>query len=149
MMEAQKDVLSADTLAAIRWLGMPEGTPFPLPESKAAFLLEPRSADLTQVELLPGEIRLWDNAMHAWTQARCAFRERSWGIVSSLYVDHIAWAHQTGQPFAAERETFAAILMSIGFQIADGMCYGLILAEDYEAARHIREPPKASPARNH
>lgn len=94
----------------------------------------PRSADLALVELLPAEVRQWDDTMRAWTQARCAFREQSRGSVSRLYVDHIEWAHQIRQPFICDRETFQAVLMALGFQIQDGMVSGLLLREDWEAA---------------
>ena len=105
----------------------------------------PRPETLAQVELLPAEVRAWDDSFDLWTQARCAFRDHSWGSVSALYVDHIEWAHQTGQPFAGDRETFQAILMALGFQIQDGMVSGLILREDWEATFWKPEPPKVVP----
>jgi len=102
---------------------------------------EPAAGLMAQVELLPSEIQAWNDAMRAWTQARCALRERSWGSVSSLYVDHVAHAHQTGGMFAPDRETFQAILMALGFAIEDGMVYGLLLREDEEAAHWRPKPP--------
>ncbi len=57
-MEVQKDTLSPDTLAAIRWLGMPEGTPFPLAKANPS----PRPETMAQVELLPDEIKEWNSA---------------------------------------------------------------------------------------
>ena len=118
-----------------------------IPGQTQNFSPDPRPEMLAQVELMPDEVRLWDDAMHAWTKARCAFREKSWGSVSSLYVDHIEHAHQTGGMFAPDRETFQAILMALGFQIHDGMVYGLILREDAEAAHWQPEPPKVMPRR--
>ncbi|MHB1959411.1 MAG: hypothetical protein ACYCO5_10310 [Acidobacteriaceae bacterium] len=138
-MEAQKDMLSADTLAAIKWLGMPEGTPFPLAKINPS----PRPETMAQVELLPAEVRAWDDAMLLWTRACCCFHDGCWGSAGSLYVSHIEWAHQTGQPFVADRETFTSILMALGFQIQDGMVYGLILAEDWEASFDARFPRKS------
>ena len=107
----------------------------------------PRAETLAQVELLPAEVRQWDEAMLRWTQTRCAFRERSWGSLSSLYISHIEHAHQTGGMFAPDRETFQAILMALGFQIEDGMVYGLILREDWEAASYVPPVPKPTPSR--
>ena len=146
-MEAQKDTLSPDTLAAIQWLGMPEGTPFPLAESKAPSEPSPRPETMAQVELLPAEVKEWDDAMHAWTQARCSWRERSSGSLSRLYISHIEHTHQTGGMFAPDRETFVAILMALGFQIQDGMVSGLLLREDYEAAHWRPEPLNILPKR--
>lgn len=98
----------------------------------------PRPETLAKVELLPAEVREWDDALLVWAKARCAFRERSWGSLMRLYVDHIEWAHQTGGMFAPDRETFQAILMALGLQLADGMVYGLILAEDLPTERRNR-----------
>ena len=135
--------MSTFTQMAENWIRQNHRQSVPSPEAS------PCSVTLAQVDLLPAEIRKWDDAMLVWVRAHCAFRERSWGIVSSLYVNHIEWAHETDHPFAADRETFQAILMGLGFQIADGMCYGLILKEDCAGAHHVPEPLKATPARNH
>ena len=107
----------------------------------------PRPETLAQVELLPAEVKEWDDAMHAWTQARCSWRERSWGSLSRLYISHIEHAHQAGGMFAPDRETFVAIVMALGFQIVDGMVSGLILAEDWQAAHWKPEPAKVKPVR--
>ena len=95
---------------------------------------EPRPSDMAAVELLPDEVRYWDDALLGWTQARCVFRERSYGAVGKLYEDHVAWAHRTGAPFVADVETFLAILMALGFQVDGGMVYGLIFRADANAA---------------
>lgn len=108
----------------------------------------PRPETLAQVELLPAEVRQWDDAMLVWARAHCAFREHSWGSLSRLYISHIEHAHQSGGMFAPDRETFQAILMALGFQIEDGMCYGLVLADDANAAHWQPEAPKAVPSRN-
>lgn len=101
---------------------------------------------LAAVELLPREVQAWDDVFLSWTQAHCAFRERSWGGLSSLYISHIEWAHQTGRQTSGDRETFAAVLMSLGFTIQDGLVYGLLLNEDLEAAYWKPTPPQATPA---
>lgn len=94
---------------------------------------QPRHSDMAAVELVQDEIGRWDYALHVWTQARCAWRERSWGSLSKLYESQVAWAHQTGQPFAPDAETFMAILMSLGFHVDGGMVYGLIFKADANA----------------
>ena len=142
-MEVQNRLLSTDTLTAIRWLGMPEGTPFPLAKINPS----PRPETMAQVELLPAEVRAWDDVMLAWTRACCSFHDGCWGSVGSLYVSHIEWAHEIGQPFVADRETFAAILQCLGFKIQGGMVYGLLLKEDYGAARYVPLVPKPTPSR--
>ena len=76
-------------------------------------------------------------------KAHCAFREHSWGSLSRLYVSHVEHAHQIGGMFAPDRETFQSILMALGFQTADEMCYGLILKEDrpsFPTARKTSAP---------
>ncbi|HVC90423.1 MAG TPA: hypothetical protein VND66_07355 [Acidobacteriaceae bacterium] len=97
--------------------------------------LPPRPETLAQVELLPAEIRQWDDAMLVWASAHCIFRDRSWGSLSRLYISHIDHAHQSGGMFAPDRETFQAILMALGFHIQDGFVYGLILREERTLAR--------------
>lgn len=105
----------------------------------------PRAETLAQVELLPAEIRQWDDALHTWIQTRCGWRKDSWGSVSSLFIDHIEHAHQTGGMFAPDRETFAAILMALGFQVRDGFVYGLLLRRDADAAQWKPETAKPTP----
>lgn len=104
----------------------------------------PRPETLAQVELLPAEIRVWDDTFRAWTQDCCVFRERSWGIVSELYISQTEWAHDTDNPFLGERETFVAILQSLRFSLSSdaSKVYGLLLKEDAESAG-------AAPARQH
>lgn len=101
----------------------------------------PRPETLAQAELLPAEIRAWDDTFRAWTQDCCLFRERSWGIVSELYISQTEWAHDTDGPFLGERETFVAILQSLGFPIVtDGSeVYGLLLKQDVESAEAAPE----------
>ncbi len=129
-MDAQIELLNSDTLAVIQWLGLPEGAPFPLARSHSTIEPSPRAETLARVEMLASEIRAWDDAMLLWVKVHCAFREHSWGSLSRLYVSHIEHAHQSGGMFAPDRETFQAILMALGFQTVDEMCYGLILKED-------------------
>ncbi|MGB8477670.1 MAG: hypothetical protein WCE63_02365 [Acidobacteriaceae bacterium] len=81
------------------------------------------------MELLPAEVRQWDDAMRVWANAHCIFRDRNWGSLSRLYKSHIKHAHQIGGMFAPDAETFQAILMALGFQVQDGFVYGLILRE--------------------
>lgn len=100
----------------------------------------PRPEALTQVELMPVEIRAWDDTFRAWTLSCCEFRECSWGIVSALYISQTAWAHETGNPFVGERETFVVILQSLGFSIApdESVVYGLLLKDDVKAVEAVR-----------
>jgi hypothetical protein len=95
----------------------------------------PRPETLAQVELLPAEVRLWDDAMRVWVNAHCTLPECSWGSLSRLYISHIEHAHQSSGMFAPDCETFQAILMALGFQIQDGFVYGLILREDRTPSR--------------
>jgi hypothetical protein len=89
----------------------------------------PRPETLAQVELLPAEIRQWDDAMRVWANAHCVFRDSNWGSLSRLYISHIDHADTSGGIFAPDCETFQAILMALGFRIQDGFVYGLILRE--------------------
>lgn len=110
------------------------------------FLSAPRPSDLAEVELMTAEIRQWDYTMAVWAEARCAWKERSWGSLSKLYESQVAWAHQTGQPFAGDEQTFTVILMGLGFHVADGWVYGLIFREDAEAVTSAPAPASLSPA---
>lgn len=104
---------------------------------------QPRPSDMAAAELLASEIRAWDDVLVLWTRARCSWRDRSWGGLTALYIDHVQHAHKTGGMFAPDVETFRALLMALGFQVSDdGFVYGLLLREDAEAARWKPEPPK-------
>ena len=129
-MEVQKDTLSPDTLAAIRWLGMPEGTPFPLAKANPS----PRPETMAQVELLPDEIKEWNSAFLEWTKACCRFHDGSLGSVGSLHVSYCVWADANGKPLG-DRETFEWLLSNAGQLIQDGFVTGLILREDLDAVR--------------
>jgi hypothetical protein len=110
----------------------------PLPEQTQNFSTcadtqsepSPRPETMAQVELMPAEIRQWDDAMLVWAKAHCIFRDHNWGSLPRLYISHIDHADKSGSMFAPDCETFQAILMALGFHIQDGFVYGLILREE-------------------
>ena len=127
-MEAQKDMLSPDTLAAIRWLGMPEGTPFPL-----AVRANTSPRPLAQPEPPPDDPAAWEAAFASWVKSACVRHDRSFGGIGCLYVHFAEWAI-THDAVPCTRQTFEVLLTKGGFLLCDGMVSGLILHEDFEAA---------------
>ncbi|MEO6965531.1 MAG: hypothetical protein ABI076_06480 [Acidobacteriaceae bacterium] len=91
------------------------------------------SGYMAQVELLPDEIRAWDEAFHGWTQAVCVWREHSWRDLGALHVSYCEWADARNAD-VCDRQTFEAVLTCLGFALKDGMIDGLIFREDAEAA---------------
>lgn len=137
-MEAQKNMLSADTLAAIHWLGMPEGTPFPLVASN------PPSCPETQPEPAADDPDAWREAFHQWRTWQCVSKDRCFGGIGSMHIHFCEWTVQSSTVAPCTRATFEGLLSDAGFLLADGFVSGLILAEDWHAA-HSR-PERRKPA---
>jgi hypothetical protein len=90
------------------------------------------------------------DAFGFWMLARCVYRDRSWGGVGALHLDLARWCAEHGQPAPESRRAFTAELQTEGFAVTtDGLVYGLMLAEDWEAHQRFQAAPQASgkPAR--
>jgi len=75
------------------------------------------------------------DALGLWMLARCVYRDRCFGGVGALYLDLARWCTEHGRPMPASRRAFAAELQTEGFVLTtEGLVYGLLLAEDLEAA---------------
>jgi hypothetical protein len=70
----------------------------------------------------------WAQDFHTWANLHCVFRDRCFGAIGCLHV-HFCERTSTRVEHCA-RETFEALLRDQGFEIADGLIYGLILKED-------------------
>lgn len=100
------------------------------------------------VDGLVDEIVAWENAViYPWATSQCTFMDRAWGGLSSLYVSNCEWCAAHNMAPIPEMETFATILMALGFSVKDGMVYGLIFKEDLEAVHWQPEPEKIVPIR--
>lgn len=130
-----------------------DSTESSIPADDTTAWREPQARHLAEVELIPDEVRAWDDAFHAWTQTACAWREHSWCGIAALHVSYCEWA-AAHDADVCDRQTFEAALACLGFRIADATVYGLIFKTDMEAAEHWKNPPEplpikptASPAR--
>ncbi len=128
-MEAQNDMLSADTLAAIQWLGMPEGTPFPLSN-----VITPTPPPAVQPEPPADEPDAWRAPFRAWATSRCVRNARCFGGIGLLHIHFCEWTVAFSTVAPCTRQTFERLLSDAGFIIADGLVQGLLLREDMEAA---------------
>ena len=85
------------------------------------------------------------DAVGLWMLARCVYRDRCWGGVGALYLALARWCAEHGQPAPESRRAFTAELQAEGFTVtADGLVYGLMLAEDAEACERSTATPAAS-----
>ena len=85
-----------------------------------------------------------------WMLARCVYRDRCFGGVGALFLDLTRWCADHGMPLPESRRAFTAELQSEGFAVTtDGLVYGLMLGEDWEAHERAQAAPEASgpPAR--
>lgn len=84
----------------------------------------------------PAELTMkdWDALLHAWTQARCAWRERSFGSTSALYISACVWCAANDKPMPVTLQAFEETLRHLGFDVADSFVYGLILDDDAQAS---------------
>ena len=88
----------------------------------------------------------WREPFQTWLMADCVRHERSFGGIGCLHVHFAEWAI-THDAVPCTRDTFERLLSDAGFLLCDGMVSGLILAEDWQAAHYVLEPPKAMPVR--
>ena len=80
-----------------------------------------------------------------WMIARCVYRDRCWGGVGALYLDLARWCAAQGRPVPESRRAFTAELQTEGFAVsADGLVYGMMLAEDAKAYPLSQSTPAAS-----
>lgn len=88
-------------------------------------------------DALPGE----------WLLDRCIYRDRCWGGIGALYLDASRWCAEHTRPAPESRRAFVAALQAEGFAVTtDGLVYGLMLAEDWEAHQRFQNPPAVAPA---
>ena len=76
----------------------------------------------------------WREPFHAWALSECVFKDRCFGGIGCLHVHFAEWAI-THDAVPCTRDTFEVLLSDAGFLFCDGMVSGLILHEDYDAAR--------------
>jgi hypothetical protein len=161
-MEAQKNMLSADTLAAIQWLGMPEGTPFPLEgrrEPRSSLVVN-QNSESAGVPATPEEIpdhdpTAWRADFHRWMANSCVCREGKddWGGVGTLWVDFYEWA-VVHNSVPCTRRTFERLLGDAGFRLENGMVSHLLLKADLQAwqdfqASTVHLAPHANKCQHH
>jgi hypothetical protein len=92
-------------------------------------------AETPEDDLLPG----------AWLLERCAYRDHCWGGIGALYLDLARWCAEHGRPAPESRQAFRAELQTQGFAVTtDGLVYGLMLAEDWQAHERFQAAPEAS-----
>ncbi|MHB2009540.1 MAG: hypothetical protein ACYCOX_16040 [Acidobacteriaceae bacterium] len=73
-------------------------------------------------------------SMSEWLLARCTFRDNCTGGISGLHLDYARWCGEHFRDNPVSRRDFEHELRAQGFHVADGISYGLLLKEDYEAA---------------
>ena len=84
---------------------------------------------------LPGE----------WLLEQCAFKDDWWGGLGCLHLACSRWCADHGRPVPASRRAFVAALQAEGFAVTtDGLVYGLMLAEDWEAHERAQAAPESS-----
>jgi hypothetical protein len=76
----------------------------------------------------------WRKSFRTWVKSACVRHARSFGGIGCLHVHFAEWAI-THDAVPCTRDTFEVLLSDAGFLFCDGMVSGLILHEDYEAAR--------------
>ena len=79
---------------------------------------------------LVGDPAAWEEELHRWTLAHCAFRDRAWGGVAALHRDYVEWSHATGNIPPATLATFRAWVVWQGFTLTGPLVRGLALAAD-------------------
>jgi len=80
-----------------------------------------------------------------WLLERCVYRDRCWGGIGALYLDLARWCASHSRPGPDSRQAFAAELQAEGFAVTtDGLVYGLLLHEDWEACCISQATPEAS-----
>ena len=86
-----------------------------------------------------------NDALGLWMLERCVYRDRCFGGVGALYLDLSLWCADHGQTAPESRRAFAAELQAEGFAVnTDGLVYGLMLGEDWEACERAQAAPEPS-----
>ena len=76
----------------------------------------------------------WAEDFHKWTLARCVYRDRCFGGISSLHRDFCEWviAHDE---CPCTREAFVRLLDQCGFLFVDDFVSGLLLGDDLQGLK--------------
>lgn len=74
-----------------------------------------------------------------WMLERCTYVDRWWGGIGALYLSLARWLAERGRPVPASRLAFVTALQREGFQVNDGLVYGLVLKSDVKAYLHFQE----------
>ena len=98
-----------------------------LPESLCVMTKEPE-AEMVE-STTPHDPAAWAEDFHRWALDRCVWRDRCFGGIGALHTCFCEWAiaHKS---VPMQRTTFERLLRDHGFFFADGLVYGLLLAED-------------------
>jgi hypothetical protein len=75
-----------------------------------------------------------NGSMSEWLLARCSFLDHCSGGVSSLHLDYARWCGEHFRENPVSRRDFENELRMQGFDVTDGMTYGLLLKPDLEPA---------------
>jgi len=85
------------------------------------------------------------DALGLWLLAHCVYCDRCFGGVGALHLDLARWCADHERPVPESRRAFTAQLQAEGFAVTtDGLVYGLMLAEDWEAHERFQAAPEAS-----
>ncbi len=110
-----------------------------LPKSALVLVPDIRAVKPELLELLhernaiqppEAEPEAYEFSFHRWAVSQCIFREGAWGGIGPLHIAYAVWCDKVGRDVPASRRTFEKLLISGGFEISNGFCYGLILKED-------------------
>jgi hypothetical protein len=103
-----------------------------------AWIRERRATDPVVLlrKIPPDDPAGWKPEFETWVSAHCVFRDGCWGAIGCLHVAFCEWAEKESVP--CSRQCFEWLLRDEGFQLADGLVYGLILKEDWEQSLPFR-----------
>jgi hypothetical protein len=94
----------------------------------------PSLADLHDPEM-------WLSEFEKWASDRCIFRDRSWGGVGCLHRDFSEWCC-THHSVPCWQKTFKRLLIGQGFQLENGLVYGLTQRTRSHAAAKMSPPAR-------
>jgi hypothetical protein len=96
-------------------------------------------------EMPPDEIKEWDEQafpahdhaawaedFHRWALGCCVYRDRCFGGIGALHTD-FCQSTNAHESVPCTRVTFEALLRDHGLFFADGIVYGLLLKEGWDA----------------
>jgi hypothetical protein len=94
---------------------------------------KPEIIDLLLTRTASSEEAKIDEEWGLWLLEQCFYVDGWWGGASCLFLDLARWLAERGRPVPASRLAFVTALQAEGFQVSDGLVYGLILKEDWLA----------------